>query len=147
MKKSILFISIALIIIIIVGAFYFLKTPSQQEMNTNTQDNTPQDNSQTHETNTQENSQPQIVTTPSKTDVMISGYSFSTSPITINAGTSVVWTNKDSTPHTVTSDSGSELSSGSLSRDASYAHTFSTPGTYKYHCTFHPGMKGTIIVQ
>jgi plastocyanin len=53
----------------------------------------------------------------------------------------------DSVMHTATSDSGSELASTSLSKGESYTHTFTTPGTYNYHCAVHPSMKGKIIVE
>lgn len=91
---------------------------------------------------------PTVITTiPKSYDVKISGYAFSPKSLTINAGDSVVWTNEDSVSHTVTSDSGSELSSSFLSKGQTYSHTFSQKGTFSYHCSPHPGMKGTIVVQ
>jgi len=77
----------------------------------------------------------------------ISGFSFSPSTLEINVGDTVVWTNKDSSPHTVTSNSGIELDSPSLSRNGIYSHTFAAAGTFDYHCGFHSGMAGTIIVN
>ena len=79
--------------------------------------------------------------------VSISNFEFSQNSLTVKAGTTVVWTNNDGTSHTVTSDSGSELSSKTLSSRDTYEHTFNTPGTYTYHCAFHSSMKGTIVVQ
>ncbi|MBI4116532.1 cupredoxin family copper-binding protein [Candidatus Pacearchaeota archaeon] len=84
---------------------------------------------------------------PATHDIKISGYAFSPKSLTVNAGDSVVWTNEDSVSHTVTSDSGSELSSSFLSKGQTYSHTFSQKGTFSYHCSPHPGMKGTIVVQ
>jgi plastocyanin len=57
--------------------------------------------------------------------------------------------NQDGASHTVVSDTGSPaaFSSDSLSTGASYRFTFALPGTYPYHCSIHPSMKGTIIVQ
>jgi amicyanin len=81
------------------------------------------------------------------TSIDISNFQFSPSTITINVGQTVTWTNKDSTPHTVTSDSGSELASSSLGTGQKYSHTFDTPGTYNYHCSPHPGMKAKVIVR
>lgn len=80
-------------------------------------------------------------------DIKISGYAFSPKSLTVNVGDSVVWTNEDSVSHTVTSDSGSELSSSFLSKGQTYPHTFSQKGTFLYHCSPHPGMKGTIVVE
>jgi plastocyanin len=57
--------------------------------------------------------------------------------------------NNDGTPHAIASDAGSPraFSSDSLSTGASYTFTFTQTGTYAYHCSIHPSMKGTIIVQ
>jgi len=45
-----------------------------------------------------------------------------------------------------TGSGGPELGSGTLGKGATYAHTFDCPGTYPYHCGFHPTMRGTVIV-
>src|SRR6478609_8119360 len=79
-------------------------------------------------------------------EVFIQGSSFSPSSITVSAGTTVKWTNKDNSAHTVTSNSAL-FDSGSLSKGSNFNYTFMTAGTYTYHCTFHSGMTGTIVVQ
>ncbi len=84
---------------------------------------------------------------PGANSVSISNFAFSQKEITVKAGTTVTWTNNDSAPHTVTSDSGSELSSASLAKGQSYSHTFTQPGTYAYHCSVHPQMAGKVAVQ
>lgn len=84
---------------------------------------------------------------PGTNSVDITGYAFSPATLTIGVGESVTWTNKDSVPHTITSDSGNELGSSSLAKDGTYSHAFNTAGTFVYHCALHPNMKGTIIVQ
>jgi plastocyanin len=66
--------------------------------------------------------------------------------ITITAGATVRLTNYDNGPHTVTSDSGL-WDSGQLSPGSSHSYTFSTPGTYRYHCSNHPRMAGTVVVE
>jgi len=66
--------------------------------------------------------------------------------ITIQAGTTVEWTNNDPLSHSVTSDDGS-FASGLIGSGRKWRHTFATPGTYTYHCTPHPFMKGTVIVR
>jgi len=80
------------------------------------------------------------------TSINIQSFAFVGGTITVALGTQVTWTNKDSSPHTVTSDSGTELSSGSLGQNATYSHTFNTAGTFPYHCTFHSSMTGSITV-
>lgn len=84
---------------------------------------------------------------PQTFNIVISGFAFNPSSLTINKGDIVVWTNQDSVAHTVTSDSGSELSSSQISTGTTYSHTFNTAGTYNYHCSIHTSMKGTITVQ
>ena len=79
--------------------------------------------------------------------ISIVGFAFSPATITINAGEMVGWINEDSAQHTVTSDSGSEINSPYLSKGETYSHVFMTPGTFNYHCAFHSGMSGTVIVR
>ncbi|HZV79054.1 MAG TPA: cupredoxin family copper-binding protein [Candidatus Binatus sp.] len=79
-------------------------------------------------------------------NVSIDNYAFKAPQITIPAGTTVVWTNKDDDPHTVTADDGSFDSKG-LGQGDAFKHVFSKPGTYPYHCSAHPYMKGVVTVQ
>lgn len=79
--------------------------------------------------------------------VTIQDFSFTKNSITVPIGTAVRWSNNGSANHTVTSDSGNELESGTLAKSDTYLHTFNTNGTYTYHCKFHPGMTGTIVVK
>ncbi len=80
-------------------------------------------------------------------NIEIKNFAFSPSTLTIKVGETVTWANIDSTSHTVTSDSGSELGSDTLSPSQSYSHTFNTVGTFDYHCSIHTSMKGKIIVE
>lgn len=73
-------------------------------------------------------------------------HAFDPSEIHVKAGSTITWTNTDDTPHTVTADDGS-FESGFISPGQSWSHTFSKRGTYSYHCTPHPTMKGTVIVS
>ena len=68
---------------------------------------------------------------------------FVPSSITVKKGTTVTWTNNDSAAHTVV---GAGWSSGQLSYGQSYSHTFSTAGSFDYHCGIHPVMQGTINI-
>jgi plastocyanin len=78
--------------------------------------------------------------------VTLASFAFSPATITVTVGTAVTWTNKDSTTHTITSDSG-VFDSGNLAANGTYSYTFTKAGTYPYHCTIHTYMKGTVIVQ
>jgi len=85
---------------------------------------------------------------PAKTyNVTIKGFAFSPFALKINKGDSVVWTNEDAAHHTITSDSGSELTSGSLSTGQSYSHTFNQAGIFNYHCGIHQTMKARVEVS
>jgi plastocyanin len=67
--------------------------------------------------------------------------------ITVSVGTTVRWTNSGQHRHTITSDDG-QWDSGELSPGTGYAHTFTAPGTYPYHCTVHANeMRGVVIVK
>jgi plastocyanin len=84
--------------------------------------------------------------------VSIENMSFVPASLTVAAGTTVVWTNNDSMAHTVTSNTGlfdsGLLSAGGLyTSGGTFSYTFSTAGTFLYHCTPHPGMIATIIVN
>jgi plastocyanin len=83
---------------------------------------------------------------PVRPSIVISDFSFEPNMITIQAGTIVEWTNEDSVPHTITADDGA-FDSGKIDKGATYPHLFSKPGTYAYHCSVHPSMKATIVVQ
>lgn len=80
--------------------------------------------------------------------VTISNYAFSPAAISVKVGTKVTWTNTDTVAHTVTADdaSGNGPDSQLLQKGASYSFTFTKAGTYNYHCTPHPYMKGTVVV-
>ncbi|MBY0376670.1 cupredoxin family copper-binding protein, partial [Patescibacteria group bacterium] len=77
--------------------------------------------------------------------VSISNFAFSPSSITIKKGDTVIWTNKDSAPHTVTGNTGGP-SSDTLNKGQSYSFTFNTTGTFPYYCKIHPSMTANVTV-
>src|SRR4051794_29291723 len=60
--------------------------------------------------------------------------------VTVAAGTTVTWTNTGAVVHAITSDDGSSFDSGSVDPRATFTFTAETPGTFAYHCMFHPWM-------
>jgi plastocyanin len=70
---------------------------------------------------------------------------YNPNPLTITAGTTVTWTNKDSTTHTATSDSGAF--NGTVGPNQQFSFTFPNKGTFTYHCSLHPNMVASVIVQ
>jgi plastocyanin len=71
---------------------------------------------------------------------------FSPACIKVAAGTTVTFTNNDTLTHTVTADDGS-YASAALGPAQVFQHAFATAATSHYHCTIHPSMVGTVIVQ
>ena len=78
-------------------------------------------------------------------DVSIYDYYFSPTPVTINVGDTVKWTNMGPSPHSSTSDT-SIWDSGVLGVGQTYSYTFNTAGTYLYHCSLHTMMHGSVVV-
>jgi len=66
---------------------------------------------------------------------------------TIKAGEVIEWDNSSSVAHNVTFDSYPGITSDTMNGGDKYQVKFTQPGTYQYHCTFHPGMDGTVTVQ
>ena len=66
--------------------------------------------------------------------------------LTVKAGTTVTWTNNDSAAESVTSDTANLFDSGSLAAGATYQFAFSQAGTFTYHSTTNPALKGTVVV-
>jgi plastocyanin len=58
----------------------------------------------------------------------------------------LVWTNTGAVAHTVTADDGQAFDSGTIDPKSTFTLTPKTAGRFAYHCTFHPWMKGTLIV-
>ena len=77
--------------------------------------------------------------------VTIKGFAFNPAAITVPVGATITWTNEDSVRHTVTLDSGA-VTSDALATGATYSQTFTTAGTFPYHCSIHPSMKGSVTV-
>ncbi len=78
--------------------------------------------------------------------ISISGMSFTPTATNVKVGSTVTWTNRDPIAHTVTSNNGAFTSSGNIAPGTTYSVTFATAGSFSYHCSIHPTMKGTINV-
>ena len=78
--------------------------------------------------------------------VNIAKFAYGPKDITVAPGTTVVWTNQDETPHTVTSSDKSFASKGMDTGDT-FEHTFATEGDFNYICTVHPFMTGVVHVR
>ena len=72
-------------------------------------------------------------------------FGFQPASLSVKAGTTVTWKNTGAVAHTVTANDSS-FDSGHVAPGASFQHTFTTAGTYAYHCAIHPAMTATVVV-
>lgn len=72
---------------------------------------------------------------------------FDPETLTIKPGQTVTWTNDDSLGHDVTGDDFKSGDPGAMESGDTYQHAFKKAGTFKYVCSVHPGMDGTIEVK
>jgi plastocyanin len=79
--------------------------------------------------------------------VEIVDYLYEPADLTVPAGTTVNFTNEDTTGHTATSERSGAFDSGSIGAGESGEITLEEPGTFAYYCAFHPFMKGKITVE
>lgn len=70
---------------------------------------------------------------------------FTPPELNVQVGTTVTWMNTDRDSHTTTSDAAG-WNSGTISPGRQFSFTFQSAGTFPYHCSFHPGMTGTVVV-
>lgn len=89
--------------------------------------------------------------TPTTTQVCLTASTFNPVSLTVTPGTVVTWRGTSGS-HTVTNDPGSgEVFNGAINGTGTFSHTFTTAGTFTYHCQFHglpgTGMHGTITVS
>ena len=95
---------------------------------------------------------------PNTVVVTVTNFQFTPDTVRIASGIPVRWINEGSLPHSVVSDSSGQFNSGTLSTGgvdqygmpfagSTYDRTFASAGTFPYHCSFHPQMKGVVIVS
>jgi plastocyanin len=83
---------------------------------------------------------------PGTNEVFIQGMAFNPPSITVAAGTTITWTNKDALAHTVTSNSNA-FNSPTMGTGATFSFTFANAGTYSYYCAIHPSMVASVTVN
>ena len=151
MKRNTIAIVIAVIAILVIGGIVMAarnnkktETPTPAP----TTSTTPSNNNATNTSGGSDtaNTSPSTTPTEQKTNITIQNFAFSPASTSVKKGTTVIWTNKDSAPHTVTIDSGEGPKSGNLNTGDTYSYTFTTSGTFAYHCAIHPNMTATVTV-
>ncbi len=83
-----------------------------------------------------------------KAVVFIKDFAFHPDTVRVRPGTTVIWLNCDvrADPHTTTSDAGA-WASDFLAVGNTFSRRFDQAGPFGYHCTPHPFMKGTVVVD
>ena len=80
-------------------------------------------------------------------EVFIDNFTFAPAELRVAVGTKVTWTNRDDIPHTVTDAvRPRELRSPVLDTGDSWARSFPEKGSFRYFCSLHPHMEGTVVV-
>ncbi len=93
-------------------------------------------------------SQPSSQPAPAAAVVAIDNFAFVPSKLTVAAGATVTWINRDDVPHTATSKGEPQVfDSGALDTDEKFSFTFAKPGVYPYYCKVHTHMTGEITVK
>ena len=83
---------------------------------------------------------------PQTHSVTIDASSFQPDYLAVNTGDTIVWTNRDFFPHTVTAANGS-FDSKDIAPGKSWKYIVRTRGTFDYKCAYHPTMKGVLKVK
>jgi plastocyanin len=97
-------------------------------------------------------SKPKITLVPQTKDTIIymRNNTFVPQELTVLPGTGVTWVNEDNTVHAVktTGSHAGMFSSGDIIPTATWGYTFGADeGVFEFTCTYHPDMKGTIVVK
>jgi plastocyanin len=80
--------------------------------------------------------------------VVIDNFSFGPAQLSVAAGATVTWENRDDIPHTIVNDATPRtFKSPPLDSGEKFSQVFIKPGTYRYFCSLHPHMTGTIVVK
>jgi plastocyanin len=87
-----------------------------------------------------------ITAAPAAAKVKIVNFTFDPMAVTVKVGATVTWVQVDSVGHSVQSDDHAWITSAVLMPGQTFAHTFTTAGTYAYICGVHPYMMGTVTV-
>ena len=79
------------------------------------------------------------------TEVHIDNFVFEPAQLTVKAGTTDTWMNRDDIPHTVVC--AGKFRSKTMDTDDKFSFTFASAGEYKYFCSLHPHMTGMVRVE
>jgi len=92
------------------------------------------------------NDSPPVVSSADRVRVDVIDDDFDAANMSVKAGATVIWQFVGKRPHTVTDGQGG-FDSGVLQKGATFTQTFTTPGLYRYYCTLHHAMQGSVTVR
>ena len=125
---------IAIIVVVVLGIGGFLFLSGKYATAPTSVENTPK-------TKTQESVSDSVT-------VEAASFAFNPQTIKVKAGGTISFTNKDSTNHSFTADDGKSFDSGVIGNNQTKTVTApGEPGEYPFHCTLHPNMTGTLVVE
>ena len=93
------------------------------------------------------NSHVHAASADAQVEVKIDNFSFGPATLTVPAGTTITWVNRDDIPHTVVSEDQTSFKSHALDTDDKFSHRFEKRGTYTYFCSIHPKMTAKVVVR
>jgi OOP family OmpA-OmpF porin len=138
MKQGIILLAITIILIAVCGC---TQTPATPPHLTNPTTPAITTESQTFVTTPTQQKTPAV----SDNTIRIKNLAFDQVNINVHTGSTVRWVNLDSVPHRIVFEDGAD--STVLAASQSWSRKFDEAGTYKYACTIHPTMQGTVIVD
>jgi plastocyanin len=138
MKQGIILLAITIILIAVCGC---TQTPATSPDQTNPTTLPVTTESQTFVTTPTQQKTPTV----SDNTIRIKNLAFDRVNISIHVGSTVRWVNLDSVPHRILFEDGAD--STVIAASQSWSRKFDEAGTYKYSCTIHPTMLGTVIVD
>ncbi|GAB2670180.1 cupredoxin domain-containing protein [Nocardia goodfellowii] len=87
-------------------------------------------------------------TKPTAVTVDVDDMKFSPDTVTVRVGDTVTWKFADKVPHSVQGIGDKAMGINSPIFDqGEWSYTFTMPGTYRYLCSLHPEMRGTVTVN
>jgi plastocyanin len=135
-----LLVAIIIVAVLAIGGIFAINHNSNTN---NQQPSTSQNNPNSNSASSSSSGQSSTGT------INIANMMFTPSQISIAKGGTVTWTNNDSTTHTVVDDLSNVggPASGNIAPGSTYSFTFNKTGSFQYHCSIHPSMRGTIVVK
>jgi plastocyanin len=87
-----------------------------------------------------------LAVAPATNEVTIDNFAFTPKTVSIAAGSTLTWRNRDDVPHRIKSADKRFAGSPLLDTKAAYSVGFPESGEFPYFCSVHPVMQGKVVV-